>query len=174
MKFIFRIKILLLNYVETRKTYGKILLVIKYLYNTSFAPVSNYERSLSYTRGLQVQWPWLFSALNRSLCMSIYVNTALQISNFTKTVQRLQSYYLHTEGNRDVAKLIVNFCKWKRQQRSIKLTGNCMFILPLQIPAGKMEVNRRVASVKQCGVIPTVCKFPQVVSISEIPTIVFP
>jgi hypothetical protein len=49
-----------------------------------------------------------------------------------------------------------------------------MFIHPLQIAAGKMEVNRRVASVRQCGVIPTVCKFPQVVSISEIPTIVFP
>jgi len=95
---------------EPGKLMEKILLIIKCMYNTFLAPVSNYESSLSYTReDLQVQLPRLLSALNRSLYMSICVNTTFQISNFTKTVQRLQSYYLHTEGNRDVANLIGEF-----------------------------------------------------------------
>jgi hypothetical protein len=49
-----------------------------------------------------------------------------------------------------------------------------MFIHLLQIPAGKREAKRRLASVRQRGVIPILCKFPQVVSIFKIPTIVFP
>ena len=73
MQFILRVTNLLLNYVETRKTYGKILLIIICRYNTLFALISNYERPLSYMReGLQVQWPRLLSDLNRSLYTLVF------------------------------------------------------------------------------------------------------
>ena len=43
-------KIILFNYVETRKSYGKVQLIIKCMYTTFVAPLHNYERHLSYTR----------------------------------------------------------------------------------------------------------------------------
>jgi len=50
----------------------------------------------------------------RNLYMSIYVNTTIQISNFTKKkIQRIQSYYLHTEGQRDVTKFIGELLQMK-------------------------------------------------------------
>jgi len=50
----------------------------------------------------------------KNLYMSIYVNTTLQISNFTeKKIQRIRGYYLHAEGQRDVTKFTGEFLQMK-------------------------------------------------------------
>lgn len=53
------------------------------------------------------------------------------------------------------------------------LTGKCMFIRPLQIPAEKREENRWLASVRQYGVISTVCTSPQLFPSVKSPQLYF-